>query len=192
MDAWWGSLSSELRIFYSIAIVSSAVLLIQLLLLLIGLDHSLDAGDMDMGGPGEHPGGLHILSVRSVVAFFVGFGWTGVVALNRGLSTLSSVFLAGAVGAAFLLTVYYMMKSLHGLRSSGTLDYKNAVGQIATVYLPIPAERGGPGQIEVMIQGRVMVVQAFTKSSKPIGNRAKVRVVEQLDAGTLLVEPIAD
>lgn len=191
MGAWWGSMVFEIQVFYAIGIVSSLILLAQMVLVLIGFDHDLSAGDADMTGAAEHPGGLHILSVRTVVAFFVGFGWTGVIALQNNLSLAATVILSVLVGGLFMLIVYYVMKSLHGMRDSGTLDYKNAIGKVGTVYLPIPPNRSGPGQIEIQIQGRLMVVQAYTASGQKIANHAKVKVVELVDPQTLLVEPLA-
>ena len=81
---------------------------------------------------------------------------------------------------------------LHSLRHSGTLDYNNALGEVGTVYLPIPAGMGGTGKIQVIVQGRLKEIQAFTRHDQRIENRVRVRVVELLDDNTLLVEPLAD
>jgi hypothetical protein len=48
----------------------------------------------------------------------------------------------------------------------------------------------GPGQVEVLVQGRLCVVQAFTRSAHKIAARARVKVVDVLDQQTLLVEPL--
>ncbi|OGH60672.1 MAG: hypothetical protein A3G34_11140 [Candidatus Lindowbacteria bacterium RIFCSPLOWO2_12_FULL_62_27] len=183
-------MSTELQIFYAIGILSTLILVAQLILMLFGLDHDATVGDVDMEGPTDHPGGLHILSVRTVVAFFVGFGWTGVIAIENKLPLYGTVILAALVGSVFLFFVFSVMRSLHRLRDSGTLNYRNAVGKVGSVYLPIPANRAGPGQIEILVQGRLTVVQAFTNAGQRIENQAKVRVVDLVDPQTLLVEPL--
>ena len=54
------------------------------------------------------------------------------------------------------------MSYLHSLREEGTLNYKNCIGETGTVYLPIPPNRKGMGQIEVMVQGRLRIVKVVT------------------------------
>ncbi len=184
-------MSYELHIFYSIGILATVVLLLQMCLMLVGADHDMHVGDADMSGAGEHSSGLHLLSIRTIVSFFVGFGWMGVVALKRQMSLPATIAMAVLVGGVFMFLVFYLMKSLHSLRSSGSLDYRNAIGQTGSVYLTIPANHAGPGQIEVMIQGRLSVVHAYTKSGQPLANSSKVRVVGLIDQQTLLVEPLS-
>jgi acylphosphatase len=47
-----------------------------------------------------------------------------------------------------------------------------------------------PGQVEVRVQGRLRVVQAFTRAGHEIPNQARVKVVDVLDQNTLIVEPL--
>ncbi len=188
MSAWWGSLDSTLQIFYGLGIATGLILVVQTVLLLFGLDAHGDM-DVDVDGNFEHDGG-GVLSVRTVTAFFAGFSWTGVAALQAGWSMPLAVVVATLVGAAFMAGVLLIMRAIYSLRASGTLDYANAIGAIGTVYLPIPAAMASTGQIEVMIQGRLCVVQAFTRSEQKLGNRVRVRVVEVLGINTLVVEPL--
>ncbi|MEK9634501.1 MAG: hypothetical protein VW622_11740, partial [Opitutae bacterium] len=83
-----------------------------------------------------------------------------------------------------------LMAYLHSLRQEGTLDYSNAIGQVGSVYLPVPPNRKGIGQVEVMVQGRLKIVQSVTDHEKKIGNRVAVRVTELVDQQTILVEPL--
>lgn len=189
MDLWWDALATPDRIFWGIALVTSAVLVLQLLLSLIGLDGHGDI-DADLDTDIDHGGGMGILSVRTVTAFFTGFGWGGVIALDNGFSVPAATLAAVASGGTLMLAVYALMRALFSLRYSGTLDYRNAVGVTGSVYLPIPGNMGGPGQVEVLVQGRLMTVQAFTRSPAKIPNRARIKVVDVVDQQTLLVEPL--
>lgn len=184
MELWWGSLGTSLRVFYGIAIASSVLLVLQLAALLFGLD-----GDHDFDG-GDHDSGLGIVSIRSVTAFFTGFGWGGVVAIKQGLGLGASIAVALITGGGLMAAVVLLMRGFASLRYSGTLDYQNAVGKVGNVYMAVPAAMGGPGQIEVLVQGRSAIVQAFTRSPERLAPRARVRVTEVLDAQTLVVEPL--
>lgn len=185
MVEWWASLALALKLYYSIAIATSFFLVLQLLALIVGIGD----GDLDVDSDVD-AGGSHVLSVRTVTAFLAGFGWTGAVALESGRSIPVATLLAVLVGGVFMAGVAALMRGLYGLRQSGTLDYKNAVGEIGSVYLHIPPAMKGPGQVEVTVQGRLRVVQAFTRSATEIPNQAPVRVIDIIDRNTLVVEPL--
>ncbi|MEZ5332643.1 MAG: hypothetical protein R2991_11455 [Thermoanaerobaculia bacterium] len=198
MNAWWSSLSGPLQVFWSIALATSALLALQLLLMLFGIgdgdtdaDVHGDIGDVDghLDADGHGDAGLHVVSMRTVVAFFTGFGWGGVAALESGLGVTVATLCALAAGSAFMLGVFGLMRALYSMRASGTVDYRNAVGTVGTVYLPIPARMEGPGQIEILVQGRLRVVEAFTRADRLLPNRSRVRVVDLADANTLIVVP---
>lgn len=187
MELWWSDLDIAHKVFYAIAIATSALLVIQLVLSFFGLDGD---AEMDVDTDVEHGGGMGILSVRTVTAFFTGFGWGGVAALEAGVGLIPAILLAVVAGTVLMGGVFVLMRALFAMRYSGTLDYRNAIGEAGTVYLPVPPAMSGPGQIEVMVQGRLRVVQAFTRAPERIPNQARVRVVELLDAQTLVVEPL--
>lgn len=183
MELWWGSLGTSLRVFYGIAIASSVLLVLQLAAMLVGLD-----GDHDFDG--DHDSGLGLVSIRSVTAFFTGFGWGGVVAIKQGFGLGAAIGLALLTGGGLMAAVVLLLRGFASLRYSGTLDYKNAIGQVGNVYVAVPGAMGGVGQIEVVVQGRSAIVQAFTRSPERLAPRTRVRVTEVLDAQTLIVEPL--
>lgn len=189
MIDYWLNLSSTMQTFVGIGAISSLVLSLQLLLSLIGGDmDGLDA-DLDLVDGGEG-GASGILSVRTIGAFFTGFGWTGASMTDYGYGLGITTVVSSVVGLALLAMVFYLMAYLHSLRQEGTLDYSNTIGQVGSVYLPIPSNRKGLGQIEVMVQGRLSIVRAVTDNDKKIGNRVAVRVTELVDKQTILVEPL--
>ena len=186
MLEWFATLGLPLFIFYGIAIVASLILIVQVGLMIFGLGDDLDADMDDVGDPG----GLHILSLRSLTGFFGGFGWTGAILLGKGSSLVIAIVAGAGVGGVLMLSVAYLMSLLYSLRESGNIDYKDAIGQIGTVYLTIPPDQSGPGKIRVMIDGRLKVVLAYTKFNEQMSSERTVRVVAQLDARTLMVEPL--
>ena len=186
MIDWWSSLLLEKQIFYAIGLASISILLIQIVLTFVGIDSHHDAELTH----GEHESGLSFLSVRTITAFFVGFGWTGAIILNRGYSVLLAIAGGMLTGILFLLTTAFLIHNLLRLQSSGNLDYRNAMGVVGSVYTTIPgAERGG-GQIELMLQGRLMMAEAYTKADHDLKPGSKARVVNLIGQSTLLVEPL--
>ena len=178
-----------MKTFVAIGAVSSLVLTIQMVLALMGGAMEGAEADFEIGDGGEG-GATGILSIRSIGAFFTGFGWTGAAAIQNGLSTGTATFAATIVGGIFLGLVVYLMSYLHSLREEGTLNYKNCIGEVGTVYLPIPPNRKGMGQMEVMVQGRLRIVKCVTDHDKKIQNQSAVRVTELVDQQTLLVSPL--
>lgn len=185
MELWWNSLGAALQLYYAIAFGASLLLVLQLLLALLGFDGD---SDMDFDAEAHDTGG--VLSLRSVTSFFAGFGWGGVVAIRGGLSILGATGVALATGGVLMGAVVALMRGLYAMRASGTLDYKNAIGVVGNVYLPIPPNMEGPGQVEVLVQGRLAVVQAFTRAGHRLPNQSRVKVVDTLDQQTLVVEPL--
>lgn len=187
LDGWWDALNFELQIYYGIAIISMFSLFIQILL---SFFMGMDDGHADLGA-GDHPSGLNIFSVRGVTAFFLGFGWAGVVCTKAGLGTLATVAISLGVGGTLMFAILFLMLSLLRMQSSGTLDYSNAIGQTGTVYVTIPPDRRAGGQVEILIQGRLVTTEALQRGTEPLAPGTKVRAVEKIGGATLVVEPLS-
>jgi hypothetical protein len=189
MIDYWLNLDPAERTFTGIGIFSSLILTIQMGMVMLG--GAIDMPEAEIADTGEG-GASGIFSIRTIGAFFAGFGWAGAAMLQAGNSTGAATFVATLTGTAFLGIVIYLMSYLHSLRQEGTLNYSNAIGNVGNVYLPIPPKRKGMGQVEVMVQGRLRIVQALSDSDKKIGNRVAVRVTDTIDEQTILVKPLED
>ncbi len=179
----YAAMEPAMKIFVTLGSISSFVLFVQMIfILLVGGDVDFDLGEVGEGG------GTGIFSVRSIGSFFVGFGWTGAMLLDKGygvgVATLGGTIMGSIILSAFLA----MMRWMQSLKSDGTVDYKNAIGNIGTVYIPISPRRKGIGQIEVQLQGRLAVVGAVTDDEEKMETRTAVRVKDLIDTRTLLVE----
>jgi len=179
--------------FLGIALVSSLILAVQLVLSLIGaagVEMDVDVVDdvPDIGDSAfAEDTGLGLISTRSVIAFFVGFGWAGLLSIRSEFSLLASTIIAFGVGCVFLFTIFYLMRWVHSLAESGNINYANAVGQTGTVYLPIPGAGKGNGVIQVKVQGRLRELSASTDAPDAFAVGARVRVVNMIDDATALV-----
>lgn len=189
MTEWWNSLLIEKQIFYAIGLFSLAVLLLQILLTLMGVGHH----DADFSGHGDHDSGMGLVTVRTVTAFFVGFGWMGAIMLNHGYSMVAAIVAGTLTGAVFLLATAFLIHNLLRLQSGGgNIDYNNAIGSVGTVYTTIPASEAGGGQIELTIQGRLMMAEAYTKAAWNLKPNSKAKVIALIGRSTLLVEPLTN
>jgi hypothetical protein len=193
MTVWWDALRLDLQIFYALGILATIVLFFQFVMMFFGLgDHDIASHDVGSHDGHGHSDGVGVISIRSVTAFFFGFGWSGALAIRQGFSTFASVLIAFAVGFVFMMIVYSLMRFIYGLRASGTVDYKNAIGQVGDVYVSIPSKESGSGQVQIMVQGRMRFVPAYTKSERDLTGGSKIRVVSLIDERTVLVEPLSD
>lgn len=181
---WWHSHTPFLQFYYIVAVVSFLALLIQAVLLMVGLP-----GDADLGLSG-HGEGLGVVSVRTITAFLVGFGWSGVLMLEAGAGTVATVAVSTVGGAALMVAAHLLFLKLLKLQTQGNVNYSSCVGQVGTVYVTIPPGGGDGGQIELMAQGRLRFVKALTAGSEPIPPGTKVRVTSVVDAETLMVEKL--
>lgn len=175
-----------------------------------GLDGDLDAGGADLDGNGlpdsvdmddlhdgagdgsaeVHQGifsGLNILTVRGVVAFLTLFGWSGLWLSQLGLHPLLAAFLAIQIGVIGMVGVALILRSALRLQYDGTLDLRNAVGLAGTVYLTVPARRGGCGKVNVLVQEQLREFEAVTEEAEPIPTGEKVLVTGLAGEDTLLV-----
>jgi len=185
-NEWWLSLDFTLQVYWFIALLASLILFLQTFMSLFGVG----VEELDLGTDVDAASGMGALSFRSVNAFFVGFGWSGIIALQGGMSLGATVPISVLTGGAMMSIVYWLMRFFYGLHASGTVDYAIAIGKIARVDLPIPAGRNGSGQVEILLQGQLRTVTAFNNTDNAIARNDRVKVVGKVDGTTLLVEPL--
>lgn len=165
------------------ALLGTGFLLIQILMGEIGGDI-----DADIDDPGSE---AKWLSLQSVAAFLVGFGWIGLAALH-----LFDLGFGGAavIGAIAGFGVAWMMiratTTLLRLQSDANVSLPATVGLEGTVSIMIPPAGGGSGRITLIIHESQHEFPAVQESGDPIHTHARVRVVHADDsAGTLTVAP---
>ncbi|MGF0069435.1 hypothetical protein [Candidatus Spyradosoma sp. SGI.093] len=192
VGAWWNALGWDAQIFYAVGGIALAVVLIQAALTLVGIGDvgTETPGDLAPDADAPHDAGLGLISVRTLTAFFLGFGLTGGLLLDAGTAFPWALAGAAAVGVAFMLIIFWIMKMLYGLRSSGNADIASAKGATGTVYVAIAPRRAAGGQVEVLVSGRVMTLPALSSSAEKIPAGTLVRVVEVLPPNILVVEKV--
>lgn len=189
MNSWWSELHTTQAIYWLIAIGAS---FFQVLLILGSFlsGHEVDHGmDSPAAGHDAAGDGVKIFSLRALVAFAVGFGWTGALYMKADSSPWGVTLVAFLVGCVFAGTIYGIMRGMTRMSEDGTIDYANAVGQVGQVYVTVPASREGVGQIEILLQGRLITVQAITNAERALAPQTSVRVDAVENGLLLLVSP---
>ncbi len=206
-------MSTAAQIFACVAIPATLVLLIQTVMMFLGFgddgDGAGDGGMDDVGAidadadfsdgvfgeqlPTEAEDGfgfdgLRIFTVRGIVAFFVVFGWLGVVMDGAGAPMYATLPVSAVCGFAMMLVLAFIFRAVLKLRSDGNTDNRNAMGTAGKVHLTIPASRSGEGKIHIMLQGAYVEREAVTDEDSAIPTGAEIIVVGISGQTTLVVK----
>lgn len=197
ITTWWASLSLVMKILWGVTLAASLIFIIQSILTFIGADAG-DGGidtDFDTGFDTEAAdaaveGGTNLYTFRNFVNFILGFGWSAILLQEKIHSVPLLLIVSAVVGVALVAVVMYLFKWLSGMQQSGNINvYKSAVGCNGTVYLTIPAERGGEGKVQISINNAVREYDAVTDGDA-LKTGTPIRVTEVINANTVLVEPL--
>ena len=206
MAEWWYSLGLASQILYCIAIPSTLILLIQTILMFLGFDEEIDSdvevdlsepdvgdgvfGDNSVEGfePASDMGSLHIFTFRGIIAFFVIFGWVGVVMQSFEVNLPITITVAAICGLATMIGIAFLLRLVMRLKNSGTTDNRNAIGAAGKVYLTIPPSRTGEGKINIMLQGAYVERNAVTDETESIPTGCEIIVVGTSGETSLVVK----
>lgn len=191
---FWDGLTTLGKIYWIIAIPSTAIFLILLLLSLIGGDKDIDHEpafdhDLHIDDVSGHTGfGDYFLSFKTVMSFLTMFSWTGIVGLYSGLLAIFTIIISVITGFIMMIAVSALLYYLSKLQYSGTMDFNNAIGQIGYVYLTIPANKSAKGKVQVKVQGVLRTLDAVTEEENPIKTNTNIEVINVLEENILLVK----
>lgn len=173
--------------YWILAIVSSVVFVIQAIATFVGFDADTDVsgGDADFDADG-----FHIVSIKTIVCFILGFGWTGVLFWDTIESRILLSILALVVGLIFMFTIALLLRWVMKLDKDNTFKTENVVGLVADVYLRIPGSRKETGKIIVSLNGSVHELEALTDDTETIPTGSKAEIVAVVKGSTVLVKKI--
>lgn len=83
-----------------------------------------------------------------------------------------------------------MMRSMLKFEHDGSINIQRAVGESATVYVPVPASQQGSGKVTLTLQGRTVEYQAVTSEGQQLPTGTAVLIVEVLSDDTVEVVPL--
>lgn len=201
MAEWWNSLDVFKQIMFCIAVPSTLIIVIQLILMLIGFggDDSFDSADVDSdfdvadidGDPINTEGflslgGMRLFTLRGALAFLAVGSWLAMAlsyTMNPYLALLIGVLGGALVAFLIALGFHFALK----LQASGNINFKKAVGMVGTVYLRIPPGRSGKGKINLTLQERFVDVDAVTDDDEMIETGLPIEVIAVEEDNTMVV-----
>jgi len=192
LNLWWATIPVFERVFWFMAIPFSTLTILQLILTFIGMGQSdvdVDApDDLSTDGHGHDFGdSLRFFTVKNFIIFITAFGWMGIACTRAGFPawlTLGISFISGTFMIILVAWVFYL---LYKLGESGTFHINDAVGVSGTVYLPIPPQKKGKGQIQLSVKGAYRDLDAVTYEDEILSTGTNITVVEIFDSTTVLV-----
>jgi len=146
-----------------------------------------EAADADLGHP-EAPWFYEVLSLRTLSAAVTFFGLAGKTSLAYAQPPMQAFVIATLAGLVAMYIVYWLFKQVYKLQQSGTENIRNAVGLAATVYVPIPAKRGGAGKVTFRLQNRLVEYLAVTEEEERLKTGEKVVVAGIVNSDTVRVK----
>lgn len=182
-------------VYFVMATVGTGLFIIKMVLLLFagddgsGID-STDSGDLsDASGHTDGGEAFTLISIQSILAFFMGTGWIGLAARQEWMwDKWKSLGAAAAFGFVMMFFSSWLTMKIKGLNSQGsTYNIKDAVGKTGRSYTRIPAPGDGMGQVEITVSDKQEILQAMSKT-EAIDAFQAVRVVEVDDSGNLIIE----
>lgn len=189
-DAFSGY-ETMLQVFWILALASSLIFIIQAVMLFIGFDAETDADlGADSAGEAFDAAGFHLVSVKTVICFILGFGWTGVLFWDTITNRFWLGMLAAGVGIIFMLLIAWLLSLVMKLDRDNTFQLKQTIGLTADVYLRIPANKTETGKITVSVNGSMHELNAMTESFELIPTGSRVRIIDVFDGNTVLVEKL--
>ncbi len=191
MKEFFASMDATEQFYWYVAIGASVIFIIQTVMTFIGADS--DTGvDADFDGNldgGSSP--FQLFSLRNLINFLLGFGWTGVSLYSVINNSVFLGIIAFLVGAIFIGVFFLIMKALMKLSEDNSFNIEDTVGKTADVYMNIPAAKRGKGKIFISVKGSTHELSAITSSTKDIKSGELVKVVA-VEGNILLVTPLSE
>jgi len=169
------------------ALIGTLFFAIRIVMALVGLDFDdggSDAGGVDIGDTGLEEGIDHaestsvfkFLSIQTITAFAMGFGWGGLLGLRTlDLGVPESVGIGLLLGIAFAWFVVWCFKMIYSLESSGNISIRDAMnteGTVSSMIVP-----GRTGRVRVTIGDRQRAFTAITEGDT-LTSGTRVRVTK--------------
>ena len=151
-----------------------------------------DAMDIDdvHFGDGGNPADFSIMrmfTLQGIITFLMVTGWSAIASISAGAKPSLSIIVGVVLGVVAMYAVAKLIHASRRLTENGTLDVRNAIGANAKVYIPIPEQGHGEGEVTLYVQGRYAECDAVTTEPELLRTGTTVRIVDVRN-GVLVVE----
>ncbi len=148
-----------------------------------------DSGFDDTAGDAHHSeAAFKLISLNTISAFLMMFGWSGMSALLQfKMPIFVSMLIALVVGFASMLVTAWLYKMAMKLASPGAdFSISETVGLKGTVYQRIP--EGGRGKIQLTVNGFTRELNAVSQAQKDLDSFTTIVVIDTIDSDTVSVK----
>ena len=162
-------------LYFWLAVTMTAFFVLKLLFFSL---FGMDDGGGDLVGT-DVDTGFSFISLQSVLAFLMGFGWLGYAALEWKFSAIISVIFA-IIGGFILMGIsvwlVFMMKKLN---STPKYDLNSLVEKTGTSYTRFDSK--GTGKIQIEFNGKLETFEAWNETEEPIESFKNIKVLKIVD-----------
>jgi membrane protein implicated in regulation of membrane protease activity len=171
-----------------IAIPSTIIFILLIILTMFGFDSDID--DIDVDDPGDgiegHPTSLlSSISFKNAVYFLMFFSWTAITLINFGMNQLLALNISVVASILFVILLNLTLTFLLKLQEDNTTKIKDAIDLYGEVYLTI--HKNKTGKVELVLNGAKRIYDARSdKGTIKTGTKVKIIDTDE-DTGTLIV-----
>lgn len=120
------------------------------------------------------------LSLQSILAFLMGFGWMGYACLHEfKFSQITTLLCAIVIGLIFMFIMAFLMFSVKKLEKNVKKDLATSIGKTGKAYTNF--DNNGYGKIEIEVSGQLSIIDAYNMTDTPIKSFETVEVIGQKD-----------
>jgi|SRR5690606_33358885 len=189
MNQMFAGMDGLLQGFWWVALISSLIFVIQMVMTFVGGGQG-DGLSADFDGDLSHAEApFQMFTLRNLINFMLGFGWTGIAFYQIIDSKGLLILLAALVGIAFVAIFFFIIRQILKLTEVNNFDINYLQDKTGEVYLFIPAEMSGRGKVQISFKGSMHEVDAMTEGLL-LPSGSIVRVV-RIEKNILIVNKIS-
>lgn len=167
---------NAIQYYYYLAWFATIFFVIKLLIFMV-----FGAGDSevsaDFNTETDTDASFSFISLQTILAFLMGFGWMGYAALKsfnmNQLATFGSAF---GVGLIFMFGTAYLMMLVKKLEKTVKKDKTTAIDKVGKAYTDFAPK--GQGRVEIEVNGQLIVAEAMNNTDTEIKSFDAVKVVK--------------
>ena len=172
-------------ILWTIGLFATVLFLLKLFVfMIVGGDMEVDA---DFDAITETETSFGFLSVQSILAFLMAFGWCGLAALNHlNVGIKLSIVIAVLTGLFFMWLSAYIMFNIKKLNKKIVVDINELAGKTGKAYSAF--EPNAEGKIEIILNNKLSILDAINLSEEKIDAFSEIKVEKIEDKKIYIVK----
>lgn len=161
------------NILWTIGLFSTVLFILKLsIFMIVGGDMEVNA---DFDTITETETSFEFLSLQSILAFLMAFGWCGYFALkNFNLGTSGIIMIALTTGLICMWFSGYLMFNIKKLNKKIVIDINELVGKEGKAYTSF--EPNSSGKIEISLNNKLTILDAINLSEEKINSFSEIKV----------------